>query len=134
MLLGLTLGTRLYVDLSFRHQITDQKSFGAFWHHAFVQAVSRAANPRFKYIEAIKSGKLRAVALSLSTMSSRHQITDHKSFEALRHSAFVQVVNRLGAANLKCIEAIKSGKLRADALSWWWPFITFADLSIQFAY
>ena len=34
-----------------------------------------------KCIEAIKSGKLRAVALSLCTMSSRHQITDHKSFK-----------------------------------------------------
>ena len=49
----------------------------------------------------------------LSIMSSRHQITDHKSFEAFRHRAFVQAVNR--AANLKCIEAIKSGKLRAVA-------------------
>jgi len=45
--------------------------------------------------------------------SSRHQITDHKSFEAFRHRAFVQAVNR--AANLKCLEAIKSGKLRAVA-------------------
>lgn len=43
-------------------------------------------------------------------MSSRHQITDRQSFEAFRHPAFVQAVNR--AANLKCIEAIKSGKLR----------------------
>ena len=48
-------------------------------------------------------------------MSSRHKITDHKSFEAFRHRAFVQAVNR--AANLKCIEAIKSGKLRAVAPS-----------------
>jgi len=46
-------------------------------------------------------------------MSSRHQITDHKIFEAFRHPAFVQAVNR--AANLKCIEAIKSGRLRAVA-------------------
>jgi len=46
-------------------------------------------------------------------MSSRHQITDRKSFEAFRHPAFVQAVNR--AANLKCIEAIKSGRLRVVA-------------------
>ena len=46
-------------------------------------------------------------------MSSRHQITDRQSFEAFRHPAFVQAVNR--AANLKCIEAIKSGKLRVVA-------------------
>lgn len=39
--------------------------------------------------------------------------TDHKIFEASRHPAFVQAVNR--AANLKCIEAIKSGKLRVVA-------------------
>jgi len=46
-------------------------------------------------------------------MSSRHQIasrTDRQSFETFRHPAFVQAVNRV--ANLKCIEAIKSGKLR----------------------
>jgi len=46
-------------------------------------------------------------------MNSSRQIisrTDRQSFEAFRHPAFVQAVNR--AANLKCIEAIKSGKLR----------------------
>lgn len=48
--------------------------------------------------------------LILSTMNSRRQITDRQSFEAFRHPAFVQAVNR--AANLKCIEAINSGKLR----------------------
>ena len=46
-------------------------------------------------------------------MSSRHHIIDRQSFEAFRHPAFVQAVNR--AANLKCIEAIKSGKLRVVA-------------------
>lgn len=46
---------------------------------------------------------------SLYTMSSISR-TDHQSFEAFRHPAFVRAVNR--AANLKCIEAIKSGKLR----------------------
>ena len=46
-------------------------------------------------------------------MSSRHQIIDRQSFEAFRHPAFVQAVNR--AANLKCLEAIKSGKLRVVA-------------------
>ena len=48
-------------------------------------------------------------------MSSQrhHQITDHQIFEASRHPAFVRAVNR--AANLKCLEAIKSGKLRAVA-------------------
>jgi HSP20 family molecular chaperone IbpA len=46
-------------------------------------------------------------------MSLRHQITDRQSFEASRHPAFVQAVNRV--ANLKCIEAIKSGKLRVVA-------------------
>lgn len=50
------------------------------------------------------------------TMNSSRQIlsrTDRQSFEAFRHPAFVQAVNR--AANLKCIEAIKSGKLRVVA-------------------
>jgi HSP20 family molecular chaperone IbpA len=46
-------------------------------------------------------------------MNPRHQITDRQSFEASRHPAFVQAVNR--AANLKCIEAIKSGRLRVVA-------------------
>ena len=53
------------------------------------------------------------ISILILSMSSRHQITDHKSFEAFRHRAFVQAVNR--AANLKCLEAIKSGKLRAVA-------------------
>ena len=46
-------------------------------------------------------------------MTSRLHIVDRQSFEAFRHPAFVQAVNR--AANLKCIEAIKSGKLRVVA-------------------
>lgn len=47
--------------------------------------------------------------------SRQHTLTrtDRQSFEAFRHPAFVQAVNR--AANLKCIEAIKSGKLRVAA-------------------
>jgi len=50
------------------------------------------------------------------TMSSRQHTlsrTDRQSFQAFRHPAFVQAVNR--AANLKCMEAIKSGKLRVVA-------------------
>ena len=50
------------------------------------------------------------------TMNSRQQIlsrTDRQSFQVYRHPAFVQAVNR--AANLKCLEAIKSGKLRVVA-------------------
>ena len=48
-----------------------------------------------------------------SSRHQSHQITDRRSFEAFSHPAFVQAVNR--AANLKCIEAIKSGKLRVVA-------------------
>ncbi|KAF8802366.1 hypothetical protein BYT27DRAFT_7112598 [Phlegmacium glaucopus] len=46
-------------------------------------------------------------------MTSSLSRTDRQSFEAFRHPAFVRAVNR--AANLKCIEAIKSGKLRVVA-------------------
>jgi len=46
-------------------------------------------------------------------MTSRPRIntrTDSVTFQMLQHPAFVQAVNR--AANLKCLEAIKSGRLR----------------------
>ncbi|KDR74951.1 hypothetical protein GALMADRAFT_249897 [Galerina marginata CBS 339.88] len=41
---------------------------------------------------------------------SNNTRTDSATFQMLQHPAFVQAVNR--AANLKCLEAIKSGKLR----------------------
>lgn len=46
-------------------------------------------------------------------MNSRPRInarTDSVTFQMLQHPTFVQAVNR--AANLKCLEAIKSGRLR----------------------